>query len=405
MAKINTKNKRFTRIEINLSNLASNIRQLRTMTGSPKTKIMAVVKSNAYGHGMVEVSKQAVKSGANTLGVALAEDAIKLRKAGIKVPVYILGEPPMEIVKDSIKYDFVLCLNSYRKAKLISDMCERFGKKIAIHLKIDTGMNRVGINFKNAIEEIKMIRELEGLKIDGIFTHFSCAGEPDEKYTLMQWERFQNVLAELESLNIRIPTVHCANSAAFLRHRDFHCDMVRLGISIYGLSPFGVNAEPWLGNEIKENLKKLKPVLCLKSKVSFIKNVAKGESISYCATFKTSRPSVIATIPIGYADGYSRLLSNKSSVLINGGFAPVVGNVTMDSLMVDVTDIQDNASIKEGTEVILIGTGMATNSEVPANTINPENKIGADILAGLIGTINYEILCMLKDKIPRVYIY
>ncbi len=186
MAKINNKNKRFTRIEINLANLASNIRFLKSNLNSPKTKIMAVVKSNAYGHGTIEVSKQAIKSGANALGVALAEDALKLRKSGIKAPIYILGEPPIEIIKDAIKYNFILCLNSYQKAKLISEICERFGKKLEVHLKVDTGMNRVGMNFRNAVKEIINVCQLKGLKVSGIFTHFSCASEPDPDYTLMQ---------------------------------------------------------------------------------------------------------------------------------------------------------------------------------------------------------------------------
>lgn len=392
MDKFNNKNRRFTRIEINLSNLSSNIRVLKTCLQYPKTKIMAVVKSNAYGHGLLEIAKHAVKNGVNSLGVALAEDAIRLRKAGIKVPVFILGEPPMEIVRDAIKYDFILCLNSFKKAKAVSAECEKFGKKISIHIKIDTGMNRVGINFKNAADEVQDICGLKGIKTEGIFTHFSCASEKNEQYTDMQWQRFKGVLEVLEQRNIRFKIKHCANSAAFLRHKDYHLDMVRLGISIYGLSPFEIDSGNWLHPEILEVLNSFKPVLSLKSKISFIKKVSAGESISYGATFKTTRPSVIATVPIGYADGYSRLFSNKAGVLVCGRIAPVAGNVTMDQLMIDVTDIADNAEITEGTEVTLVG-----NSD--------NKKITADYLAGIISTINYEILCMLKDRIPRVYIY
>ena len=392
MIKINSKNKRFTRIEINLTNLSNNIRVLKSWLNTPETRIMAVVKSNAYGHGMVEISKQAVKSGVNALGVVLAEDGIRLRKAGIKIPVYLLGEPPMEIVRDAIKYDFVLGLNSFEKAELISQRCEKFGKKITVHIKVDTGMNRIGINFREAVDEIERIVGLKGLKVEGIFTHFSCAGEKDESYTKMQWQRFQDVLGQLEARKINFQVVHCANSAAFLRYRDFHLDMVRLGISIYGLSPFGIDSGSWLDSKISELLVGLKPVLCLKSKVSFVKAVTEGESISYGATFRTARPSIIATIPIGYADGYSRLFSNKASVLINGGLAPVIGNVTMDQIMVDITDIKGNRQIKEGTEVTLIGNSTS-------------RKMTADYLADIMGTINYEVLCMLKDRIPRIYIY
>ncbi|MBM3706081.1 MAG: alanine racemase, partial [Actinobacteria bacterium] len=325
-------------------------------------------------------SKQAVKSGVNALGVVLAEDGIRLRKAGIRVPLYLLGEPPVEIVRDAIKYDFTLGLNSFEKAQVISRICEKFGKKITVHVKVDTGMNRIGINFKKAADEIEKIVELKGLSVKGIFTHFSCAGEEDESYTRLQWQRFQDVLRQLELKKIKFQTVHCANSAAFLRYRDFHLDMVRLGISIYGLSPFGIDSQKWLEPEILSILSQLKPVLCLKSKVSFIKTVSSGESISYGATFKTTRRSVIATIPLGYADGYSRLFSNKAGVLINGGLAPVVGNVTMDQIMVDVTDIEGNEKIKEGTEVTLIGN-------------SGNKKVTADYLADIIGTINYEVCC------------
>jgi len=419
--KLNTKSRRFTRIEINLSNLSSNIRVLKSLLASPKTRMMAVVKSNAYGHGIIEVSKHAVKNGVGALGVVLAEDAIKLRKAGIKVPIYILGEPPLEIVKDAIKYDFILCLNSPHKAHQVSDICERFGKKISVHAKVDTGMNRVGINFRNAISEIEEISSFKGIKLDGVFTHFSCAGEPDQAYTEMQWGRFLDVLDKLREKNIIIPVVHCANSAAFFRNPGYHLDMVRLGISIYGCSPFGSGADSWLESGIIQNLNKLRPVLCLKSRVSFVKNVPPGESVSYGAAFKTARDSIIATVPIGYADGYSRLLSNKASVLINGCFAPLAGNVTMDQIMVDATDVADKENIREGTEVVLVGScqnssassegsGTGTDSVQLKNTgINFQTKnackISADYLANLMGTINYEVLTMLKDRIPRVYIY
>ncbi len=392
MQKVTSRNKRFTKIEINLSNFASNIRVLRSNIDSRNTKIMGVVKSNAYGHGVLEISKQAVKSGVWALGVVLAEDGIKIRKAGLKCPIFILGEPPFEIVRDALKYDFTLCLNSFVKAQAISDKCASFGKKMKVHLKVDTGMNRVGINFKEAVEEIERIVSLQGITTDGIFTHFACAGDKDQSYTEMQWKRFQGVITALEGKKLRFKTVHCANSAAFLQDKKYHLDMVRLGISMYGLRPFDIDADKWLSPDTLDIIKHLKPVLTLKSKVSFVKNVSAGEYISYGATFKTSRESTIATVPIGYADGYTRLYSNKASVLINGGLAPVAGNVTMDQIMVDVTDIPGRDNISEGTEVTLIG-----NSN--------KKEISADYLSRLIGTINYEVLCMLKDRIPRSYIY
>lgn len=354
---------------------------------------MAVVKSNAYGHGLTEISKQAVKSGVYALGVAFAAEGLALRKAGIEVPIYILGEPPMEIINDAVNNNFILCLNSFEKAEAISQKCASLGKKLKIHIKINTGMNRLGINYKDAVEEIEKIISLPNLDVEGLFTHFSCAGEKDESYTLMQWNRFENVIGDLRQKGINPPILHSANSAAFLRYKDFHLDMVRLGISIYGLSPFNETSDKWLSPEILSILSKLKPVLSLKSKISFLKTLAAGESISYGAAFKTNRHSVIATVPIGYADGYTRLFSNKAKVLIGGYLAPVVGNITMDHLMVDVTDIAQKRSIEAGEEVTFIGISGDSGE-----------KITADGLAGLIGTINYEVLCMLKDQIPRVYI-
>lgn len=384
------KNKRSTKIDINLANLDSNIQLLKSYLKSRNTKIMAVVKSNAYGHGLVEVSKQALGSGVYGLGVSLVQDGLELRRAGITAPVYILGEPPVEIIGDALKNNFILCINSYDKAKIVSQKCVRSGKTLKIHIKIDTGMNRLGINYLDAIDEIEKIRSLPNLVIEGIFTHFSCAGEENESYTLMQWGRFQKIIKLLKNKNINVRFLHCANSAAFLRSKDFHLDMVRLGISIYGCSPFNTESCRCLQPETLSLITRLKPVLSLRSKISFIKNVPEGECISYGAAFKTKKPSVIATIPIGYADGYTRMLSGKSRVLINGDFAPVVGNITMDQILVDATEAARNNSIKAGSGVILIGN-------------QGNNSISADWLASQIGTINYEILCMLKDTIPRIY--
>jgi len=297
----------------------------------------------------------------------------------------------MEIVADAIKYDFTLCLNSFTKADAVSQKGAKFGKKVAVHLKVDTGMNRVGINYRDAVQAISAIKELKGIKADGIFTHFSCAGDAEQDYTNMQYKRFTDILKSLENMSIRFKTVHCANSAAFLRDNKYHFDMARIGIALYGLSPFAPESLKSLNDDAAGALNRLKPILSLKSKISFVKKVPAGESISYGASFKTLRNSLIATVPIGYADGYSRLLSNKAGVLINGAIAPVAGNVTMDQLMIDVTDIPEKSSIAEGTEVTLIGNSTF-------------RQISADYLASLMGTINYEILCMLKDRIPRVYI-
>ena len=384
-------NKRFTKIEIDLENLRGNLDVVRQNLDSKKTKIMAIVKSNAYGHGLIEISKTLAEAGADCFGIALAEDGARLRKAGIRIPIYVLGESPFEVVEDAIEYDLNLCVNSLSKAIDISEKCSVEKKRLKIHVNIDTGMNRVGINYKDAEKALILIKRLKNLELEGVFTHFSCAGEEDQSYTMMQWERFEKIKDFIEKNSLGIKHLHCANSAAFLRYKYMHLDMVRLGLALYGLSPFNGGFERWAGDQVLKTVRSLKPVLSLKSKISFIKKLEAGESVSYGKSFTAKRESVIATVPVGYAEGYSRLFSNKSKVLINGMFADIVGNITMDQFMVDITDLAKVSEIKEGDEVVLIGT-------------NGKNQITADSLALILGTINYEVICMLKDRITRRYI-
>ncbi len=373
--------KRFTWIEINLENLSYNLSQFKLLLKNKDTKIMAVVKANAYGHGAVEISKRALKDGAYCLGVALVEEGVELRKAGIGAPICILGEIPGPAIKDAVKYDLAPSISSARKAKTISKISKSLGKTANCHINIDTGMNRLGINFRDCARQIKKILELDYISIEGIFTHFSCASEKGDRFTEIQWKRFWEVLKEIRELKKEIKFFHCCNSAAFLKYRKMEMYMVRLGIAIYGLNPFS-------GSSSKLDLK---PVLSLKSRITFIKKVAPGEGISYCSTFKTKRESIIATIPIGYADGYSRILSNKASAIINGQFAPLVGNITMDQIMIDLTDIEGADRIKAGHEVILLGS-------------SGDKRISAENLAELAGTINYEIVCNFRSRIPRIFI-
>ena len=379
--------KRFAWAEINLKNLGHNLSIIKSCVSSSQTKIMAVVKADAYGHGAVEVSRQAVKSGVYGLGVSLVEEGIKLRKSGINVPIYVLGEPSLYVLKDAVKYNLILSVNSYKTAEIVSKKCLYLGKKAAVHINVDTGMNRIGINFKNAISEIVKIGSLPGLNIEGVFTHFSCAYRRDDSYTKLQWNRFREAIQELKNNGVKIGLSHCVNSAAFLRYKRMHLDMVRIGILMYGLNPFNGNSSKWLSKKTADVLSNFKSVLSLKAKISFIKRIPAGQYISYGCTFRTKRESVIATIPVGYADGYPRLLSNKSKVLINGKFAPVVGNITM----VDVTDTAAGSSVYTGDEVVLIGDSEG-------------KRISAEDLANLAGTINYEIVCMLKSRIPRIYV-
>jgi alanine racemase len=353
--------------------------------------IMAVVKANAYGHGAVEVSKQVLKSGASALGVALVEEGIKLRKAGIGAPIYVLGECSPHSVRDAVKNKLILTINSFASAENFSNIVGKNNGDLSVNINVDTGMNRIGINWKDAVGEIPLINRIRGLNIEGIFSHFSYASEEDDEYSKLQLERFSRIKKEIERILPDINNIyHFANSAAFLRFPFSRFDMARIGLSLYGLNPYGEKWEEWIPEETRNMISRLKPVLSFKSKISFIKVTGEGEPISYCGTFKTKAESVIATVPVGYADGYSRLLSNKAKVLIRGMEAPVVGNITMDQFMVDITDITKVRHVECGDEVILIGK-------------SGNKVILAEDIAKLAGTINYEVVCMISERIPRIY--
>jgi len=385
------KNKRYAWAEINLTHLDHNINIIKSYAKSRSTRVMAVVKANAYGHGAVEISKQAVKSGAYALGVALVEEGIELRKAGINVPVYVLGESPAGVIEEAVEHNLILGVNSFESAQFISKECGRIGREAAININIDTGMNRIGIDYNHAVEQVLKISALPGLKLESVSTHYSCASGSKSPYTELQWKRFEEAIKRVRENKIAIKFFHCANSAAFFRHTNMHLDMVRTGISIYGLNPYDRDCNNWLGSDVIEIISGLKPVFSLKTRITFIKNVPRGVPISYCGTFRTKRDSIIATVPLGYADGYSRLLSNRAVVLVKGETAPVVGNITMDQFMIDITDIIKDNDIIIGDDVTLIGASK-------------EKSITADDIAELMGTINYEVVCMFKNRIPRIYI-
>lgn len=384
-------NKRYAWAEINLSNLSYNIKIIRSYPASGNVRVMAVVKADAYGHGAVEVSRQAIKSGAYALGVALVEEGVELRKSGITAPIYVLGESPHETLEEAIDKNLILAVNAYRSAKVISRECKRAGKSAGVNINIDTGMNRIGINFRDAPGQILKISRLPYLKLESISTHCACAGIREDSYTQLQWQRFEEAVNKVKADKIPVKFYHCANSPAFFRYRNMHLDMVRTGISIYGLNPYDYDYNKWIDPDVKKAVLDLKPVLSLKARISFVKNVPEGSPISYCGTFKTKKESVIATVPVGYADGYSRLLSNKAKVLINGKPAQVAGNVTMDQFMLDITDIADNENISPGDTAVLIGE-------------SGKEKITAEDIAEMMGTINYEVVCMIKKRIPRIYI-
>lgn len=363
--------------EINLDNIVYNLEQVRKRV-SAETLIMAVVKADAYGHGVIPVARRVVEAGADRLAVALPEEGVELREAGFKLPVQVLGEilpPQYPLILD---YDLIPTIGKIETARGLNQLAVRKGVLQKVHLKVDTGMGRIGTLPDSAVEFVLKIAQLSNLELEGLMTHFATADEENKEYTYYQWERFNYVIRKLEAEGVNIPIKHAANSATIIDLPQFELDMVRPGIMLYGLRP---------SHEVDNSLS-LKPALSWKARIIYLKEVPAGTAISYGSTYITPRRSKIATIPLGYADGYSRLLSNKGQVLIHGRRAPVRGRVCMDQFMVDVTEIPD---VSVGDEVVLIGK-------------QGKEEITATEIADLTGTINYEITCSISKRVPRIYL-
>jgi alanine racemase len=359
--------------EIDLDNLAYNFRQIKNLL-SPATKVMVTVKADAYGHGLIPVSKRLVSQGADYLGVASIDEGIILRQAGITLPILIMGLILKKDIEPVFSYRLTTTVCDLELAMALNKMAKRQARPIDVHIKVDTGMGRIGVLYQVAEKLIKKINNMELINIEGIFTHFPLA-DKNREFTLHQINLFECLVDKLNKDGIRIPLVHAANSLGVVGYKSSHFNMVRPGLIIYGLYP-------------AQNLKiKLKPVLSLKTKVIFVKKLPMGHGISYGHDYITSKESRIATLPIGYGDGYPRNLSGKAPVLIGGKRFKINGRICMDQVMVDV----GNFSVKIGDEVVLIGS-------------QGKNKISAEELARLSGTIPYEIVCGLGSRIPRVYI-
>ena len=350
--------------------------------GGKKAGIMAVVKANAYGHGAVTVAKTLVDAGADYLAVATLDEAIELRKADITTPILVLSSISPDRNGEVIRYGITSTIYFYEAAKMLAKAALKRGKTAKIHIKIDTGMTRVGFDWKTATENILEVAKIRGLEIEGLFTHFATADEADSDYTKMQFERYMQVAQGLKQSGLAIPIKHVCNSAAAINYPWMHLDMIRPGISLYGCYPAGEEGQE------KEKIV-LKPVMSFKTEVIRVREVDEGTSVSYGRIFTAKRKSCIATIPVGYADGFTRMLTGKASVLVKGCKAPVVGKICMDQCMIDVTGVPETVEI--GDEVVLFGTQAG-------------NRILADDLGNLAGTINYEILCMVSRRIPRYYL-
>lgn len=353
--------------EINLDALSHNLGIVKKKTNNKN--ILAVVKADAYGHGSVEISKHLMRNGVSMLGVAFIEEAVELRKAGIKAPILVFFD--IGNIDSFFKYNLIPNIFDLKTAKAFSDSAYKHNRKIPVHIKVDTGMGRIGIRIAEALPEILKIAELKNLELKGLMSHFSDADLKDKDFTTAQLKSFTKLVESLKKKNIKFKFLHIANSAAVLQSPESHFNMVRPGIMLYGYGQTDI----------------LKPVLSLKSKIIFIKKAPAGTSISYGRTFITKRKSTIATIPIGYADGYNRKLSNSGEVIICRKRAPVVGRVCMDAIMVDITEIPE---AKENTEVILIGS-------------QGDEKITAQDIADKIGTIPYEVLTTIGHRVKRIY--
>lgn len=364
--------------EVDLNAIKYNITNIRKAVNTKE--LIAVVKADAYGHGALDVSKILVENGATKLAVAVITEAMELRHGNINEPIMILGYTPLEFAGDLINYDIEQTIFDLEYAKKLSEIALNLGKKAKIHIALDTGMGRIGfLTDDNSFNEVLEICSLQGLEIVGIFTHFSTADENDKGYSNSQFEKFTSFNEKLVSKGVDIPLKHISNSGAIIDMPNTYLDGVRAGIILYGYYP---------SEEVEKQNLDLKRAITIKTQVAHVKVLDKGQYISYGRKFKTERKSIIATLPIGYADGYSRALTGKAKVIIKGKFAPVVGTICMDQCMIDVTDIGE---VNVGDEVIVLGQDEGL-------------KFDADDIAKAMGTINYEVLCMIKQRIPRVYI-
>ncbi|MDN5347109.1 MAG: alanine racemase [Clostridia bacterium] len=365
--------------EIDLQAIKHNVGELKRIL-SCGTDLMAVVKANAYGHGAVPAARAALAGGATWLGVATLAEAVELRQSGLTAPILILGYTPPEDADEVIARDLDQAVFTLEQAQTLAAAAAAQGKRARLHLKVDTGMGRLGV-FPDArgLEVARAIAGLPQVQLRGLFTHFATADAGDKTFAREQFRLFREFNRSLLAAGLRIPWLHVSNSAALIDMPETHLNLVRPGIAIYGHYP---------SPQVRQDLVNLKPAMSFKARIVYIKEVPPGSSISYGRTFYTTRLSRIATLPLGYADGYSRLLSNKAAVLVRGRRAPVVGRICMDYCMIDVTDIP---GVEIGDEAVLFG-----HQDGACLTLEE--------VAAWLGTITYEVLCMVGNRVPRRYL-
>ncbi len=369
-------NHRPTWAEIDLVAIKHNLTAIKSAAGN--ARIMAMVKANAYGHGMLEVSRICCQEKADFFGVASLDEALTLRQEIKDIPILVLGYIPPSDAITVVAEEIRPCIFTMESAQVMSRAAVCLNRPAYLHIKLDTGMGRIGFLPDNkSLDLLQEIASLPGVKIEGIFTHFAEADLEDSSFTREQIKTFMGFINKLEERGVHIPLKHCSNSAALINFPEAHFDMVRAGILLYGLFP---------SPHTKLGKIEVIPAMTLKSRVSYVKTLPVGHSISYNRTFYCQRDTLVATVPIGYADGYSRLLSNQTQALIKGKLVPLVGNVCMDMCMFDVSGVGE---VKEGDEVILFG--------------RPEDGVTADDLAQAMGTISYEVVSALGSRVPRIY--
>lgn len=363
--------------EINIPNLIHNLREIRTIL-SKNTEIIAVVKADAYGHGAIKVSKALLKEGVERLGVFSFEEGVKLREEGIRSPILILGPISPDEVDGVIEYGLTPGVFTIEVVRALSKAAIHRQKRIKVHIKINTGMWRLGVTPELAPRFIEEVSSLEGIEVEGIFSHLATAYCEDKTYAYEQFERFKALIERLEREGRSISYKHIASTAAILDLPEMNLDMVRPGIGLYGLYP----------SKMVSRRIELRPVMEFKTKVVYIEKVPKASGISYGRTYIAPKDIVTAVLPVGYADGYPRLLSNRAEVLIHGKRTKVIGIICMDYSIVDVSHIKD---VRLYDEVVLFGT-------------QGKERVDVEELADICGTINYEILCLVGNRVKRVYI-
>ncbi len=364
---------RATRAIIDLGAVSHNVAEIRKKIGNERG-LMAMVKADGYGHGAVEISRAALRSGADSLGVAISGEGQQLREAGIEVPILVVGLSPPEEAYKVIKFHLSQTVATVELLEALDSEAGKASTKVNVHVKVDTGMGRVGINPDDAVSFVRKVKDFKNLNLEGIFSHFPSSDERDKTFSMGQLQLFNQVISNLRLAGIEIPQKHMANSGAVLDLPQSYYDMVRPGIMLYGIYP---------SREVSRSIK-LRPAMTFKTRVAQVKVVPAGTPISYGRTFTTNKKTTVATLPVGYGDGYNRLLSNRGEVLIKGHRAPVIGNVCMDMCMIDASGVED---VRPGDEVVLFGEDPPVWE-----------------FATKIGTIPNEVVCAVSKRVPRLYI-